>query len=190
MAMTDAALTAGSDPDRASFTIALETAREQLTAAAGITGTGDPSDTGRIGAAVLARLLPARRARYSARKVRCGTSRYATADPARPALPVTITEVRITITAPPPGRAAARPRRKADPTREPRRTARQKVTAIMTSSPGRDWSGSDLAPLTGISTPVIRTQLAVWARSGYLIRTSPGRFTLPAPPAATTDAGP
>jgi hypothetical protein len=80
MAMTDAAETAGIDPDRASFTTALEAARDQLTAARGITATNDPADTRRIGRAVLADLLPARRPRYSARKVKCSTSRYHTQD--------------------------------------------------------------------------------------------------------------
>ena len=47
----------------------------------------DPDDTGRIGRAVLAGLLPARRARYSARKVKCSTSRYHVRDQDRPELP-------------------------------------------------------------------------------------------------------
>ena len=71
MAMTAAAESVpGTDPDRASFTAALETARDQVTAARGITHSGDPADIGRIGRAVLDSLLPARRARYSARKVK------------------------------------------------------------------------------------------------------------------------
>ena len=40
----------------------------------GVPDSADPGDTGRIGRAVLAGLLPARRARYSARKVKCSTS--------------------------------------------------------------------------------------------------------------------
>jgi hypothetical protein len=59
----------GTDPDRASFTSALEAARDQLTAAGGIC-PDDPADQpGVIGRAVLATLLPARRPRYSARIV-------------------------------------------------------------------------------------------------------------------------
>ena len=76
MAMTAAAEAAGTDPDRASFTAALEAAREQVITARGIEDPGDPGDAGRIGRAVLAGLLPARRARHSARKVKCSTSRY------------------------------------------------------------------------------------------------------------------
>ena len=66
MAMTAAAESAGADPDRASFTAALEAAREQVITARGIEVPGDPDNTGRIGRAVVAGLLPARRARYSA----------------------------------------------------------------------------------------------------------------------------
>jgi hypothetical protein len=49
MAMTAAAESAGADADRASFTIALQTARDQVTAAQGVADCGDPGDTGRTG---------------------------------------------------------------------------------------------------------------------------------------------
>jgi Insertion element 4 transposase N-terminal/Transposase DDE domain len=62
-AMVTAAETVpGTDPDRASFTIALETAKQTLTRAAGVTTT-EPSLTGRIGQAILDGLLPPRRPR-------------------------------------------------------------------------------------------------------------------------------
>jgi hypothetical protein len=88
-AMVDAIETRpGTDPDRACFTTALETARTQLTAAHGICGpTGEPGKTGEIGEigqAVLATSLPERRPRYSARTIKCGTSRYAYRDPDEP----------------------------------------------------------------------------------------------------------
>jgi hypothetical protein len=52
----------GTDPDRASFTVALHTAREQLTNAANVlTETIDL--VGHIGRQILAQLLPARRLR-------------------------------------------------------------------------------------------------------------------------------
>ena len=60
-AMVTAAETVpGTDPDRASFTIALDTARQTQTRAAGVI-TDDASLTGRIGQAVLDGLLPPRR---------------------------------------------------------------------------------------------------------------------------------
>jgi hypothetical protein len=76
-AMADAT---GTDPaapdDRASFTIALNTARDQITRAAGIV-TGATIDlTGRIGRAVLADLLPARRDRSSPRVVKRAISKH------------------------------------------------------------------------------------------------------------------
>ena len=77
MAMVTAVETRpGTDPDRASFTTAMETAKDQLTAAAGICPDGPADLPGVIGRAVLATLLPARRLRFSARKVKCATSRY------------------------------------------------------------------------------------------------------------------
>jgi hypothetical protein len=51
----------GTDPDRASFTTAMEAARDQLATAQGICPGGPPDLTGAIGRAVLATLLPARR---------------------------------------------------------------------------------------------------------------------------------
>ena len=79
MAMADAARAGGLDPDRTSFTVALETARDTLTTATGILPdqtAGRIDLIGVIGRAVLAHPLPARRARYSARKVKSPVSRY------------------------------------------------------------------------------------------------------------------
>jgi hypothetical protein len=187
MAMTAATESVpGTDPDRASFTAALETARDQVTAARGISGPGDPADIGRIGRAVLDSLLPARRARYSARKVKCATSRYLNRDDGRPQKTTVITRVEITILAPPPDRPAARSRaRKNDPAApRPRRprpdTRRDKITQIMAGEPGRDWSGRQLASRLDIRPQVMLTQLAEWTRLGFLAKTGPGRYALPA----------
>ena len=184
MAMTAAAGAAGADPDRASFTATLESAREQVITARGIEDSGNPDDIGRIGRAVLAGLLPARRARYSARKVKCSTSRYHVRDQDRPELPTRITRVQITIIVPPPDRPAARPRSRKDQPPGPRQprpdTRRDKVTRIMASQPGRDWAGRDLAALLGIKPRNMLTQLAEWTRLGFLAKTGPGRYALPA----------
>ncbi|MGH3182889.1 MAG: IS4 family transposase, partial [Streptosporangiaceae bacterium] len=155
MAMTAAAGAAGADPDRASFTAALESAREQVITARGIEDSGNPDDTGRIGRAVLAGLLPARRARYSARKVKCATSRYLNRDDGRPQQTTVITRVQIAILVPPPDRPAARRRaRKNDPpgpgARQPApETRRDQITQIMASEPGRDRAGRELAGRLG-----------------------------------------
>jgi hypothetical protein len=76
-AIADAAATApGADPDRASFTIALHTARDQVILAAGIT-TGPAVDlAGAIGRAILASPLPGRRLRAGPRVVKRAISKY------------------------------------------------------------------------------------------------------------------
>jgi len=189
MAMTAAAESAGADPDRASFTIALEAARDQVTAARGVADSADPGDAGRIGRAVLDGLLPARRPRYSARKVKCSTSRYHVRDHERgqdrPCQSVTITRVQITIIVPPPDRPAARSRSRKDQPPGPRPplpdSRRDQVTRIMASQPGQDWSGSDLASRLGIKPRNLLTQLAGWTRLGLLSKTGRGRYALPGP---------
>jgi hypothetical protein len=72
----------GIDPDRASFTTALQTAKDLLVSAVNITDDSDP--LGRIGRAVLTDLHPPRRPRTSARKVKSPLSRYNKKDPHRP----------------------------------------------------------------------------------------------------------
>ena len=66
----------GTDPDRASFTIALHAARDQLTQAAGVDRRHAIDLTGTIGRHVLARLMPARRPRVSPRIVKRAISKY------------------------------------------------------------------------------------------------------------------
>ena len=89
----------GTDPDRASFTIALETAKQTLTAAAGVLTTGADL-AGRIGRAVLDSLLPPRRPRVSTRKVKSPLSRWNKADPSRPARSTPVTAMTITVSGP------------------------------------------------------------------------------------------
>jgi hypothetical protein len=74
-AIADATATVpGTDPDRASFTIALNAARDQVILAAGVTtGTGL---AGTIGRHVLAHLMPSRRLRTSPRVVKRAISKY------------------------------------------------------------------------------------------------------------------
>jgi hypothetical protein len=71
LAMADATSTrAGIDPDRASFTIALHTARDQLIQAAGVLASATIDLVGKIGRAVLDNLLADRRLRTSPRIVK------------------------------------------------------------------------------------------------------------------------
>jgi hypothetical protein len=186
MAMVDAIETRpGTDPDRASFTTALQAARDQLTAARGIhpDDPTDPTDPpGLIGKAVLATLLPARRARYSARKVKNATSRYLNRDDGRPATSTTITAFEITLHTPPID-TRPRPRRGYGPAREPQPpTRRHRVTEIMNTEPGRGWTGQELAARLQVKPRNLLTQLAEWTRAGFLTRTSAGTYALDTPP--------
>ena len=89
----------GTDPDRASFTTALHTARDLITQAANI--IDDELDPiGAIGHAVLDDLNPPRRARTSVRKVKSPLSRYNKKDPHRPEHSTPITELTLTISKP------------------------------------------------------------------------------------------
>jgi hypothetical protein len=186
MAMTTAVETRpGTNPDRASFTSALQTARDQLTAAAGIyPDPGQPADLlGVIGRVVLATLLPARRPRYSARKVKCATSRYLNRDDGRPTTPTAVTAIDIRVHTPPldltrrPRTAGpSRPRAPRPPTR------RERVTALLRSDPGRGWSGAELAEKLQVNKHNMLTQLAEWTRLGFITRTSTGTYALDTPP--------
>lgn len=180
MAMVTAVETRpGTDPDRASFTTAIETARDQLTAAAGICPDGPADLPGAIGRAVLDTLLPARRPRYSARNVKCPTSRYHARDDGRPALPATITAVDITICIPPLDLAPGKTHRDRSTSRPPQPpTRRQRIMTIMSTDPGRDWSGSELAAHLQVKPRNMLTQLAEWARLGFLTRTGLGTYAL------------
>jgi hypothetical protein len=77
LAMADATSTqVGVDPDRASFTIALQAARDQLIQAAGVLAATTVDLAGKIGQAVLANLLADRRLRVSPRIVKRAISKY------------------------------------------------------------------------------------------------------------------
>jgi hypothetical protein len=188
MAMVTAVETRpGTDPDRASFTTALEAAREELTAARGICPDGPADLPGVIGRAVLATLLPARRPRYSARKVKCATSRYHYRDDGRPCTVTAITAIDIIVRIPP--RLGAGRRRRYTPAR-PRPpqppTRRELITAIITSQPPRAWSGHELALRLQVKPRNLLTQLGEWARLGFFTRTGFGTYALNTPPGPTS----
>ena len=181
MAMTDATQSVpGTDPDRASFTTALQTATDQLIQAQGVIPAA-PGLPGAIGAAVLATLLPARRPRYSARKVKTAASRYpGRGDDPRPALPAVITAIAATIRIPAPGiNRRPRPRHRRQP--QPG-TLRHRLTTLMNTDPGRRWTGRELATRLQLRGPVLFPALAHWTNAGFLIRTSPATYALPTTP--------
>jgi Insertion element 4 transposase N-terminal/Transposase DDE domain len=187
MAMVTAVETSpGTNPDRASFTTALEAARDQLTAAQGICPSGPADLTGVIGRAVLATLLPARRPRYSARKIKAPTSRYQARGDPRPRTATAITAIDITIDTP---ELDPRPRRTRYTPKKPRPpqppTRRQRVIARMSTDPNRAWSGQELAAQLQIKPHNLLTQLAEWARWGFLTNVDYGTYALNPPPAGT-----
>jgi hypothetical protein len=179
----------GVDPDRAGFTIAVETARDSVTSAAGImpaTGTDKIDLAGRIGRAVLAGLLPQRRPRFSVRTVKCGISRYHSwnADN-RPPASTNITAIEVTVHQPDPPPAPPPParqtRRQVTPPPGPRgRWA--KVAAILTTAPDRHWRARDIARALGITGEKALNSFCVhmsaWARRGLLTKTAPATYTL------------
>lgn len=77
IAITDATTASGADPDRASFSISLQTARGQVIHAAEVIADTVIDLIGAIGRAVLDQLMPARRLRISPRAVKRPLSRYA-----------------------------------------------------------------------------------------------------------------
>jgi hypothetical protein len=84
IAITDAVSTVpGTDPDRASYQIAVETARDMVTQACNIL-TGADDLAGNIGRAVLASLHPPRRPRVCARRVKSPLSRWNKHPPGKP----------------------------------------------------------------------------------------------------------
>jgi hypothetical protein len=76
IAMSDATATTATIPDRASFSIALNTARDQLILAAGVIADTTIDLSGAIGRAVLDHLLPTRRQRTSPRVVKRAISKH------------------------------------------------------------------------------------------------------------------
>ena len=66
----------GTDPDRASFTTALNTARDQLVHAAGVIADTVIDLVGAIGAQIMANLLPERRIRVKTRMIKRSNSKY------------------------------------------------------------------------------------------------------------------
>jgi hypothetical protein len=92
IAITDAVATVpGTGPDRASYQIAVETARALVTSGRGVTtSTGL---TGDIGRAVLANLHPPRRPRVCARRVKSPLSRWNKHPPGKPRTCQRITKI-------------------------------------------------------------------------------------------------
>lgn len=196
-AMAEAAeTTIGVNPDRVSFTVALEAARDQLiTAESVLPGTPGP---GVIAQAALAALLPKRRTRISARKVKSALSRYPgnPAD-ARPLTSQNITHLAIAIYAAHPSTPTTDTSTPATPPVSGRQGRRDRTLQLLRTDDQRAWSVKEIADALGIEHyRSLCAQLGHWVTDGILSRTGRGLYTLqpewrspqtPAPPAKTTD---
>lgn len=174
----------GTNPDRASFTTALQAARDQLIAADRILPTDQPCQSGQpdllgaIGRAVLATLLPPRRRRWSTRRLKNATSRYLNRDDQRPHLPTTIASIEIILHTPSLDETwRPRHRKPRNPHAAP--TRREIITTLMKDDPSRPWPGRELADKLSIKPRNMLTQLAEWTRLGFLTRTHAGTYVLP-----------
>ncbi|WSE03846.1 IS4 family transposase [Streptomyces sp. NBC_01445] len=189
-AMCDAAESRpGTDPDRASFTIALQAAADQIVDACGI--TGDDSDGGGIARAVLAGLLPARRPRISARKVKCPMSRYGTTqNETRPLSSHSFNRLDITVLAATEQPTALPP----SPANTDRRSHVFRLLAA--ADPGQDWTPRQIADALKIDhIRSLSAQMGQWITQKFLIRSGHGRYRLhpqwvktPQPPAGSRDS--
>ncbi|HET6357955.1 IS4 family transposase [Streptomyces sp.] len=177
----------GIDPDRASFTIALETARDQLV----LTGAdgqlaGQDVLVGRIGTAVLKGLLPPRRLRTSARAVKAGRTRYPT-KPAelRPRQSRKITTLTVALRSAPacppePPKGQREDLRKAATGLRPMGAGnRNRVFHLMSADPERAWRPREVALALGIhSAASFATQMSQWAAEGLLKKIAYGTYAL------------
>ena len=180
MAITDAVLTRpGADPDRASFTTALQAATDTITAATGVCPA--PASLTATSRAVLATLQPPRRPRYSARQVKSHRSRYPARNGTRPATPTKITAIHITIHTPPPGPHNRRPPNRNRQKPRPG-THRDHVQTLMNTTPGQPWTSRDLATRLSLQPAIMLSHLAHWAATGLITRTAPATCTLNTPP--------
>lgn len=133
----------GTDPDRASFTIALHAAAEQVMTAQGILGPAD--DVGEIGRSALAALHPTRRPRTSARKAKRPMSQYnGSPSGKRPRASHRIATTGITVLPHPadPGEPAARDR-------EP--GFRELTLRLLRTDPDRAWRTVEISRALGIT---------------------------------------
>ncbi|MEW1725228.1 IS4 family transposase [Streptomyces sp. NPDC093109] len=189
-AMADAAATTGLDPDRMSFTRALESAQLSVINAAGITpaptapDTHSPPDT--IHRTLLAHPLPPRRSRTSTRKVKSPISRYhAAPQTGRPARSTSVTDITLTIHHP--GNPAPPP---PTPTTPPRRPTRlDQIINAMHHDPDRIWTPKEITRAIDYqgSSGTLVTQLTRWVTKGFLRKIALGVYTPPPPVTTSTN---
>ncbi|WP_407697889.1 IS4 family transposase [Streptomyces kaniharaensis] len=176
----------GTDPDRASFTIALETARDRIILADATAGRSVHDElVGAIGLAVLDGLLPPRRPRTSARSVKAGRTRYPT-NPAEPrprksrAITGLVVKLRAAPEAPPRPSDGSGDRRKTVTGIRPMGAGnRNRAFHLMAAEPERSWRPREVAIALGIHNYAsFATQMTQWATEGLLKKIAYGAYTL------------
>ena len=184
MAMVAAAESVpGTDPDRVGFTTAYQASRDQLVRAEAVVSFG-AGPVGEIGRKILGDLLPARRLRVSARKVKSPHSRYHLHKPdGRPMTSQNVTTLGIAVHEPSvidyveaqsAGQADGQPT-----TIATGRTRRERILELMRSDPSRAWHAREIAQWLGvINANVIGVQLSQWAGNGQFRKTAPATYTL------------
>lgn len=166
--MADAAGSApGVDPDRCGFTVAIEAARDSVVLADNVV-TDTPVLVGRVGRAVLAALLPARRPRYSARKVKSPISRYhARTETARPTLSTAITAIDVEI------REPATPPAPASTGKNKTKKAKQRTrTTPAQARPDRTRPATHRPP--GRPRPATKPPARRWPAVAAILQATPG----------------
>ncbi|MEW2085900.1 IS4 family transposase [Streptomyces sp. NPDC005283] len=152
----------GTDPDRASFTVALETAKDQVIAAAGVL---PDEGHGWIGQAVLDNLLPPGRPRIAPRRVKCPISRYAAPpDQAQVLGASRISDVTLTVD---------------HSSRQAPVGRRDRTLQLMRTDPARSWRACEIARGIGLDDARgLRAELGRWVNEGILRRIARGVYTL------------
>lgn len=170
----------GTDPDRCCFSIAFQTARDQVIQAAGAVSSSDGADlVGLIGHRVLSRLLPPRRQRVSTRKVKSPVSRYSERrDDGRPNTSRAVTSLDVTVLVPGaeerPLPTASRDDRHAAPAER----RRHRILSLLHEDPTRLWRPRDIAAHFGdITLDTMYRQLNRWAADGLIHKIGPGLYT-------------
>jgi hypothetical protein len=167
----------GTDPDRASFTVALEAARDQVINADGVL----PDGASAIGQAVLGALLPKQRARVNVRKVKCAMSRYPAKPDAPEERPPTSTDiVHLDIRIHQVPLAAAQPRpgpaRNGAPGGNGRR---DRTVQLLRTDPGRAWHPREIAEALDVSHyRSLCAQMGHWVKEELLRRVGRGAYAL------------
>jgi len=182
----------GIDPDRCSFTVALQTARDQVVQATGIV-PDEPGSPGLIGRRVLDRLLAPRRHRASTREVKSPMSRYSERrGDGRPDRSRTITSLTVTVLEPSPQQPSLPTASRDDRHTSPAQRRRHRILALLQDNPTRLWRPAEIAAHFGdVTLHTMYRQLSRWANSGLIHKLGPGLYaattwtSTPLPPAQT-----